>query len=224
LVRLDHLTVTLGTDTFPGNLYVLDAQSAGIRVRLAAPPPVPFQPGDVVSVVGTPALVDGEVTLDGAVARLTNIAPMSALPEPVLVHIADLVAGKVGVGQAAQVRGVVVLADRDHFEVEEQGSPIAVPLAGRKEFSIESTGLDLSPPVGAQVQVTGIVARRAIRDTTGRPTVSLLPRSAADVVVLSSGTPVVRAGWARLLVILITIGALIVVGFWFRRHRRPQHL
>jgi len=39
--------VTLGTDTFPGNLYAVDAQGVGMRIRLQNPPILPFQPGDI---------------------------------------------------------------------------------------------------------------------------------------------------------------------------------
>jgi uncharacterized lipoprotein YddW (UPF0748 family) len=216
-VRLDGLLVTLGTDTDPGNLFVVDRQGAGLRVRLAATPVAPFQPGDLVSVVGAPAIVEGEPVLDAATACLTDMAPMSALPSPVAVRARELTAGTVGAGMPARVRGTVTISNADGFVLEDGGVPIRVPLAGRKEFSIEATALDAtSPPVGAQVQVTGIVSQGAEPGT--KVTVRLLPRSGADVVMLSP-PPFARSAWARWLTLLVALVVVTLLAAWVRRKR-----
>ncbi|HZT41190.1 MAG TPA: family 10 glycosylhydrolase [Chthonomonadaceae bacterium] len=190
-VRLEKLTVTIGSDTFPGNLYVTDAHGAGIRVRLAQPPILPFQPGDVVSVNGTLATVDGEPAIDQATARLTDMLPMSVLPAPTAMTGQNLLATNTTPGAVVQVRGKVTESSAAGFVLDDNGTRIEVPLAGRKDFGVEATGFSVTPPaVGANVAVTGIavvatgdgnthIVRLRIRDAND---VQPLPATASSLM------------------------------------------
>ena len=71
---MDGLTVLIGTDTWPQNLYVRDQSGSRLRVTLAAPPLIPFQPGDSISVLGRPSQRDQKPFLESATACLTDIA------------------------------------------------------------------------------------------------------------------------------------------------------
>ncbi|HLK59776.1 MAG TPA: carboxypeptidase-like regulatory domain-containing protein, partial [Chthonomonadaceae bacterium] len=170
-VRLQNLIVRIGTDTFPGNLYVQDRQGVLMRVRLANPPLLPFQPGDVVSVNGTLLSVDGETTIDHAVARLTDILPMSALPASKVVTEADLKSGDLPRCACARIQGFVTKASADSLTLEAEGTQIVVPLAGRKEFGVEATGLDAALPArGARVLVEGVLtATGGLQDSKAPP-------------------------------------------------------
>lgn len=220
-VRLDDLLVELGTDTDPGNLLVRDHDGGILWVRLANEPIAPFQPGDVVSVIGVPSRVDGEPALEAATARLTDIASSETLPVPAAAHAAQLVSGAVKPGTAARVRGKVTGATSSGFVLEEGGASIHVPLAGRKEFGIDSTALAVeSPQEGARVEVTGLITRGVERD--GRPSLRLLPRSGSDLVILSR-PPLFSTGGRRMLLALTGLLALIAtLWLWRRRSRPPQ--
>ena len=87
-VRIEKLLVTLGTDTFADGmtLYAADASGIGRRVRLANASVLAFQPGDVISIAGTLSNAEGEPTIDRAVARLTDIRPMTDLPAPSVLN------------------------------------------------------------------------------------------------------------------------------------------
>jgi uncharacterized lipoprotein YddW (UPF0748 family) len=178
-VRLERLTVTLGSDVFPGNLYVLDTQGVGLRVRLAAPPIMPFQAGDIVSVNGLLRGVDGEPTIDGAVVRLTDIAPMRLLPAPVSATGSRLLEGRTVSGVPVRVEGDVVESNGDGFTLDD-GTRIQVPLAGLKDPGVEATTFSLTPPAaGSRASVIGIASLVFTPD--GKTAVRLRPRTAADV-------------------------------------------
>ncbi len=182
-VRLDNLLVTLGSDIFPGNLYVMDAHGVGMRVRLAAPPLLPFQAGDVVSALGTLLPVEGERAIDRATVRLTDIAPMSALPAPVATTGSALLAGTVPNGVPVRVQGEVVESAPDHFTIDD-GTRIQVVLAGLKDPGVEATTFSLTPPaVGTRVAVTGL-AGIAQSTESAAPVVRLRPRGSEDLAFL----------------------------------------
>lgn len=140
-VQIDNLLIVLGSDTFPGNLIVRDAEGSSVRVRLQRPPVVPFQAGDVVTIAGTLQQVEGELTVDGAVARLTD---MTAMPQFPMVTASGLV--------TAQDAAGFTLAGDD-------GNTVRVTVAGRKDCGVEASIFTFSlPSVGKRVRVTGLPA------------------------------------------------------------------
>lgn len=207
-VRLENATVTLGSDTFPGNLYVMDAHGTGIRVRLAGTPNLPFQPGDVVAVNGSLETVDGETTIDRALVRLTDIAPLSVLPAPVTTTGPNLATGMTPGGILVQVKGTVTEASASGLTLDDGGTRIQIPLSDLKDFGVEATGMTITPPaVGTLVSVTGI-ADVSIPVAGQTPTIRILPRSAGDITPVPmpslSQNPLVR-GAALLLFISLPI-------------------
>ena len=179
-VRLENLTVTLGSEVFPGNLYV--ARGKGVRVRLANPPILPFQAGDVVAVVGTYTTVEGEATIDRAIVRLTDIKPASALPEPKVAQGNELLSGLLN-GLPVRVEGSVVESSAEGFVVEDNNALIRVSLAGLKDLGVEAKTFSLTPPaVGAKVTVTGICSLISLPKSS-QATVQIRPRQPGDVVV-----------------------------------------
>ncbi|HEV2474678.1 MAG TPA: family 10 glycosylhydrolase, partial [Chthonomonadales bacterium] len=106
---LRNVVVTLGSDTYPGNLYVKDGSGQGIRVRLNQTLPLPFQPGDVVDLIGTAELGEnGEPMLSASSARLIDIAADSALPQPRVTTPAELLAAAPdGAGSPFSMSGLV---------------------------------------------------------------------------------------------------------------------
>jgi uncharacterized lipoprotein YddW (UPF0748 family) len=182
-VRLEKLLVTLGSDVFPGNLYVMDAHGVGMRVRLAAPPLLPYQAGDIVSVVGTLLPVEGEPAIDRALVRLTDIAPMRALPAPLAATGRQIAAGSVANGVLARVQGTVIESAPTGFTLDD-GARIEVPLTGLKDPGVEATALSLTPPaVGTNVAVTGLACVALSADGMMR-TVRLRLRGSEDVTIL----------------------------------------
>jgi uncharacterized lipoprotein YddW (UPF0748 family) len=180
-VRLENLLVTLGSDTFPVNLYVLDSHGIGMRVRLAAPPPLPFQPGDIVAVNATLLPVDGEPTLDRAIVRLTDMAPMTALPAPRAVTATELAAGTFPTGVPIRLAGSVIEVNLDGFTLDVDGTRVGVPLTGLKDFGVEATRLTLTAPVaGTRVSVTGFGSMTST--PTGAPRLIRLRPAGPDAV------------------------------------------
>ena len=181
-VRLQNMMVVLGTDTFPGNLYVQDGQGLSLRVRLADPPLNPFQPGDIVAVNGTLLTVENEVTLDRAVARLIDIASSADLPTPVSFQKTGAAGFPAQSGALLDLTGQVVEKTADGFVVESMGTRILVPTVGRKSFGVEATAFPIPAlETGANVALTGLLV--ATPNKTGGPT-SLLRLIAPDSVRL----------------------------------------
>src|SRR5262249_15592213 len=141
--RLQNLTVLIGTDTFPNHLYVQDAHGDMMHVRLAASPILPFQPGDVISITGMLLSLDGEATIDHAIARLTDILPASAPPKPTLITETDIKTGKLTDCVCARIQGLLTEVAAKSLTLDINGTQIAIPLAGRKEFNVESTRLEM---------------------------------------------------------------------------------
>lgn len=164
-VRLQNLTVVIGTDTFPGNLYVQDGQGSALRVRLAASPQTPFQPGDIVAVNGTLLTVENELTIDRAVVRLTDMIPTTDLPAP-KPHAAGSAFAN---GSLSELVGKVVEKTADGFVMESEGAHILVPTAGRKAFEVEATAFPMPAlESGANVSLTGLLVSTPNKD--GKPT------------------------------------------------------
>jgi uncharacterized lipoprotein YddW (UPF0748 family) len=194
-VRLENLRVTLGSDVFPGNLYVADAHGVGMRVRLAGPS-LPLQAGDIVAVVGTLLPVEGEHAIDNATVRLTDIAPQSALPTPLAATGSGLASGSITGGVPVRVQGQVVESGPDGFTLED-GARIQVLLAGLKDPGVEATAFSLTPPaVGTNVAVTGFACvAQSTKDVL--PVVRLRPRGSEDVVILPPTASLWRSPLAR---------------------------
>ena len=137
-VRIEAVTVVLGTDTYPGNLYVQDKDGFCLRVRLASPPAVPFQPGDVVAVLGTPtriasAQVDSvqsnpvnpgeaysEPALNNTAACLTDIVRLPDNAPIFTVSLQGLANGPRSNHGFARIRGRVIQSSTDYFTLESQ--------------------------------------------------------------------------------------------------------
>ncbi len=185
-VRLEKLLVTLGSDIFPGNLYVADAHGFGMRVRLASPSLLPFQAGDIVSVTGTLLPVEGEPTIDRATVRLTDIQPMSVLPAPVAVTGKEILNGEGRYnGVLVRVQGAVVESSADGLTLDD-GTRIQVTLAGLKGPGVEAAPLTLTPPaVGSMVSVTGLASVLTLEDGHTQM-VRLRPRGLEDIALLPS--------------------------------------
>ncbi len=167
-VRLQNLLVVLGTDTFPGNLYVQDGHGLSLRVRLAAPPLNPFQPGDIVAVNGTMVTVENEPTIDRAVVRLTDIAPTTDLPSPVSFEMVFQSGSTHATGALLNLTGQVVEKGAESFVVESLGTRILVPTVGRKTFGVEATTFPLpNLEVGTNVALTGLLVN--LSSSQGKP-------------------------------------------------------
>lgn len=221
-VRLQNLRVTLGTDTFPGNLYAIDSHGMGLRVRLVAPPPAPFQPGDVISVNGTLRTVEGEPTLDHALARLTDMVPSSALPEPKLTSGSDLTMGHIPNGVPAHIHGMLMEAHPNSFVLDLEGPRVEVPLTGRKGFGVEDGPLTLPPAaVGAQVDVVGIVSV-GLADDGKTPRIRLLPLAADSIHVLPAATTWLQSRIAHRMV-LCGVAILTPLIVLLLRKKRQTH-
>ena len=224
-VCLHDLTVILGTDTYPGNFYVQDKQGERMRVRFAAPPAVPFQPGDVVSVIGTPTKIEEEPALDQAVACLNDI---SLLPDtsPIApregARSQDRNAGVLAAHAFVRVRGTVTRSEASAFTLTDAGGEqVIVPLAGRKDFGVEAGGLLASPPVvGSLATVAGLVQAN-LPGAKGAYQARILPRTAADIVVIASPPPIKT--WRKIISIsLALLLAILFCAFWYARRRRLQ--
>jgi uncharacterized lipoprotein YddW (UPF0748 family) len=171
-VRLQNMLVVLGTDTFPGNLYVQDGHSLSLRVRLADAPLNPFQPGDIVAVNGTLLTVENEPTIDHAIVRLTDIALSAELPAPNSYRKVRETGSTFTTGNLFEVIGQVVGKSADGFVIESMGTRILVPMGGRKAFGVEATTFPLPTfEIGANVSATGLMVATSNKD--GKP-ISLL--------------------------------------------------
>jgi len=186
-VRLQNLLVVLGTDTFPGSLYVQDGHGLSLRVRLAAPPAMPFQPGDIVAVNGTLLTVEDEPTIDRAIVRLIDIAPASDLPIPAACQTVRSTGAAYATGALLNLTGQVVGKGAEGFVVESEGTRILVPAVGRKTFGVEAAAFPLPAfETGANVALTGLLIQTP--NKTGKPalllrlmgpdSISLLPPTA----------------------------------------------
>ena len=225
-VRVDGLTVLIGTDTWPQNLYAQDKAGACLHVRLAAAPLVPFQPGDVVSVMGLPAKDGQEPLLDSASACLTD---MALVPEPMPLPAPSGISPVAGSNTDAgftRIQGRVLESGADGFVLDEGGRRIQVSLAGRKDFGVEAGALLPAPPrPGSLVRVTGYL--HPIQTVPVQPNdkvkqFDLLPRYSADIVIVAP-PPLSGASWlSRTLPIVLTIAALLAAFFWYSLRRRAQ--
>jgi uncharacterized lipoprotein YddW (UPF0748 family) len=227
-VRVDGLTVLIGTDTWPQNLYAQDKAGAALHIRLAASPLIPFQPGDSISVLGLPARDRQEPILDSATACLTDIALLpEATPLPTLSG-ANLSARPIAYPDFVRVQGRVLESDSDGFVLDAEGRRIQVSLSGRKDFGVESAALLPAPPLpGSIVSVRGylrVIQATPTQANDGGKPIELLPRTSADIVIV---TPPPLPGpqgfrWTLLLFALILF-ALIAAFFWHTlRHLRTK--
>lgn len=219
LQLIHNAQAVLGTDTYPGNLYITDEQGTGMRVRLETSPVAPFQPGDLVTVMGVPGKVEGETALDHASVILTGIASQSALPVPQPSPLRQVARGGRETGQTVRVVGQVEAVDGQGFVLAQSGARIYVPLAGRKEFPIESDRLNVgSVAPGAWAEVSGVVSKLALPGPQG-VRVLLLPRSGADIVLRSLPSPLLRVSWARGIGLLLLLVVLVLCLFYAVRKK-----
>ena len=228
--RLRNVTVVLGTDTFPGNLYVRDGNAKTdlcLRIRLHQPPLLPFQPGDIVDILGDPKMLDGEPCLDNANACLNDItletpsASLPLLPLPALLNPSPAGHG------FARTRGRVTQYDADSFtlaseDAKSEGARLRVMLAGRKGFGVEAGGWTaLRPAIGSLMEVTGLVTA-GTRTANGVSEPRLLPRSSADIVQIAPPPPARLA--SRMLQAVAALIALLLLALWSGRKRQRQPL
>ena len=219
-VRIDGLTTLIGTDTWPQNLYVRDQAGACLRVMLAAPPPIPFQPGDIISVLGRPSQKGQEPFLDSATACLTDIALLPDVMTTPVPHIGDLPAASLPAPDVARVQGRVTESGAEGFVLDDAGKRIRISLAGRKDFGVESAALLPVPPLpGSLVSVAGYVRANSTdpaqpndkdkndKDKQERNQRELLPRTTADIVIVAP--PPSPSGTGRFRRTLLLFAALI---------------
>ena len=224
--RLRNLMVVLGTDTYPGNLYAREiGDKAGLclRIRLSQPPLLPFQPGDIVDVLGTAALINGEPGLDNANACLNDIALETQPASVPVVPLSNLPGYASANHGFARLRGVAAQSDTDGFTLTPERAndtantiQVRVPVSGRKDFGVEAGGWTaVQPRVGSVVEVTGLM-------TTGLPTANqtrpfcLLPRSSADITLIAPPSTVTPARWFKTIYVL---PALLLLALWLGRKR-----
>ena len=227
-VRLRNVTVVLGTDTYPGNLYARDTNDKTglcLHVRLQSAPLIPFQPGDIIDVLGTPGIVDGEPVLDNAAVCLNDIALEVETASIPVVPLNSLTSPPLATHGFARVRGVVTQADAGGFTLTGEKtsgameqSQIRIPLAGRKDFGVEAGGwTGLRPAVGSIMEVTGLVTT-AIPTAKGTRQFRLLPRGSTDVTLIAPPPPPVQSA-SRLLRVIIGLLVLLLVALWAGRKR-----
>jgi uncharacterized lipoprotein YddW (UPF0748 family) len=213
-VRLANLRVTLGTDTLPGYVYVIDENNVGLRVKLPRPPDVSYQPGDMVSAVGTIRVLDGEPTLDASAVHLTDITLTKTLPAPVKFDSKTLRDGGIANGILITLEGTITKVNASGWTLHD-GVEIRIPLAGRKDPNVEAQTFSV-PKVesGMRVGVTGIPA--AGTDENGLPTIRLHPRLGSDIQILPSRPA--WQGWAAI------AGGIAAVLFFVLLHRRRKRI
>lgn len=217
-LRLDGLTVLVGTDTSPGSLVASDARGRAVEIRPAQRSVLALQPGDVISALGTPGEADGEPLLTAATAALTDIRPLGSLARPRPASAGQVALGETQSGSLLTVEARVSSSTTERLQLLTRDGKIEVPLAGRKEPDTESTELSLpSVEAGDTLRVTGLAWR-------GASGPELLPRFGADLVVVSRPSPELAA-WLRWLLVCallsgIAAGALIAARRWGRRRLR----
>ena len=192
-VRLENLTVVLGTDTFPDNLYAVDASGEGVRVRLLTPPTLPFQPGDVISLSGTLRTVESEKAIDNAKAVFTDMLPVGKPSNLTVYKGKDLIAGALLTGKPATLLGEVLSWEQELLKMDVDGTEVMVPLEKRKDFGVESVGFQLAPlPGGARVSASGILAVGASPE--GKPVFILRMSGSKDLKVLPGNVRLEKIG------------------------------
>ncbi len=184
-VRLENLTVVLGTDTFPDNLYAVDASGEGVRVRLLMPPTLPFQPGDIISLSGTVRTVETEKTIDSAKAVLSDMQSAGKPSRLTVYRGKDLISNALLTGKPAILTGEVLSWEQELLKMDVDGTEVRVPLGKRKDFGVESVGFQLAPlPGGARVSVSGVLATGETPE--GKPTF-ILRLSGSDALKVLPG-------------------------------------
>jgi hypothetical protein len=182
-VTLERARVVVGTDTFPGSLLLSTGGGPALRVRLAAPPLVAFQPGDAVTVIGRISVDGGERLVDSATARLVGILPPagSAAPPPVL----DANAPATAFGsERATIEGRVSAVHADRFTL---GGPAAIEVmtAGRKGPGVEDPVIAFAAPErGSRVRVTGVCT---VTEHDGKTLVRVYPEGPEAVTEFPTG-------------------------------------
>ena len=168
-VKLEGLKVVLGSDAFPGNLYIVDEKSQGIRVKLDLPPELPFQQGDIVSVRGTLQTLEGERTIAAATAILTDMTPADSINPPMILSGRQILEGKAGTCELISITGEVVQANPEKFIVNSEGMELVVPLAGHKDFGVETLSYRFPiPMLGSKVILTGLLSVGTSNDLNSR--------------------------------------------------------
>jgi uncharacterized lipoprotein YddW (UPF0748 family) len=206
-VFIPDAVVLGGTDTFPGNLFVADGRGTPLRACLAQKPLLPFQPGDVVALLGTLRIVDGERVLDDAAARLVDIESFQEIPLSV--------SGRLLAGREAQlvgwrvvtVKGRVTAVKADRLLLDDDGVPMEVMLTGRKAPGVEAEEVAIpAPEAGSVVQVTGVVTITPREE--GSPLIRLRPRKLTEVWTIRGPS----SAWLK-------TGAEVAGALFFRSNR-----
>ena len=167
-LAFEKLTVVLGSDTYPGNFYAQDDSGNAIRIRLKSAPELPFQRGDVVSVIGTLRTVDQEKSIDGAKAVLVDMIPESELKSrtPFGMQPKDLTAA----GRMMSISGEVTKADPEKFIVSWEGTEVEIPLAGHKDFGVEDLSFRFPiPSIGSKVTLEGFMSVGVLKSGNQEP-------------------------------------------------------
>ncbi len=218
-VWMNNARVVIGSDTFPGNLYVQDAVPGRVRqcrVRLREQPVMPFQPGDIVALRGSIARIDGEQTIDNAVARLVDLrsAAMAAVPTELRGDYLKST-GHPSLIDNVLVAGRVQELKPDSFLMNVDGVPVEVLLAGRKGPGVEVIVRPIPPPeVGTTVRVIGLATWP--RSADGKDFVRVRPKTAADI----SALPVTAGERALVVVRWALLPAAVGLLAWIHFHRR----
>jgi uncharacterized lipoprotein YddW (UPF0748 family) len=182
-VRYKALRVVAGTDVFPNNLFVADGAEGKAHIRLARPPLLALQTGDVIAVSGTVAMVDGERVIDNSTATLVSIDPAQGkVPDAGRVGLSTGNALTEGISPNVRVRGRVTEVKTDRFVLDD-GAQIEVMLSGRKDPGVEAVETLLpAPKAGDNVEVVGLAT--VSRQADGKAFIRLRPRVAEDIKIL----------------------------------------
>ncbi len=172
-VGYENLLVIRGSDVSPDTLFVMDSKKHGISVNLAETPQLPFQSGDIVALRGKFESQNGEWILGNAKAQLTDIVPLSQIPQAVPLE-------EESVKTVAVVAGRVSENSRDGFILDGKVK-VKVLMSGLKDPDVEYTSLSMRPPKnGDELVVTGCLSQSF--DSEGKTEMLLLrPLGAEDI-------------------------------------------
>ena len=179
---------------------------------------LPLKPGDVVEVVGFPAVGLGAAYLQDAVYRVVGAAP---LPAPAAATTALIVQGRIRPSELIAIAGALVESTwlRDRW--------ILTLKSAEHTFDVDLEpppgGASFSPPErGSQLRVVGVLWTEGI-DPRSRNIVPksfrVLARSPADITVIARTSWWTQARLTRIIATLVIVMTAALIWIWLLRRR-----